>query len=125
MITIVIAGCGGVGSTMPNAPKIQTTTNLIASPTVITLGGTVTLNASVTYPPAETATGLVSFSDGSVSLGNATLDSKGIASLKLSTLATGAHSIVARFAGNGTITASISRPVVVTVLTPSMTSLNR
>jgi hypothetical protein len=125
LIAIVITGCGGVGSTMPGTSKIQTTTNLTAAPTVVTLGGTVTLSASVTYPPAETATGLVSFSDGSVSLGDATLDSKGIASLKLTKLAAGTHSIVARFAGNEAITASMSRPVVVMVMTPSMTSLNQ
>ncbi len=107
---------------MPTAPMIQTTTSLSATPAVVMPGAIVTLSASVTYPPAETATGLVNFSDGSVGLGSAFLDSKGVASLKVTTLAVGMHTITARFAGNETITASISRPAVVTVLAPAMTN---
>jgi hypothetical protein len=103
---------------------VQTTTTLSATPAVVTLGATVTLSASVVYPPAETATGPVNFSDGSVALGSAFLDSKGLATLKVTTLSVGTHAITARFAGNEAITASISRPAVVTVLTPAMTGMS-
>ena len=106
---------------MPNAPKIQTTTTLSAAPSTVMFGAPVTLSASVTYPPAETASGLVNFSDGSAFIGSVFLDPKGAASLKITTFAVGVHTITARFDGNETITASMSKPAVVTVLTPSMT----
>lgn len=122
LCSLVIAGCGGVASTMPNVPMIQTTTTLSAAPTVVTVGAAVTLSASVTYPPAETASGLVNFSDGSVFIDSVFLDSKGAASLKVTTFAVGVHIITARFAGNEMITASMSQPVSVTVLAPSMSS---
>lgn len=121
LIAGFIAACGGMQSAMPNAPMIQTTTSLTATPATVILGAPVTLSASVTYPPAETASGLVEFSDGSVSLGRVFLDSKGTASLKVTTFAVGSHAVTARFAGNEAITASTSRPIVVTVLAPSMT----
>ena len=124
LCALVTTGCGGVSSTMPNTPMVQTTTTLSATPAVVILGATVTLSASVIYPPAETATGLVNFSDGSVALGSAFLDSKGLATLKVTTLSVGTHAITARFAGNEAITASISRPAVVTVLTPAMTGMS-
>jgi len=124
LCALVATGCGGVSSTMPNTPMVQTTTTLSATPSVVTLGATVTLSALVTYPPAETASGLVNFSDGDVTLVSQFLDSKGVVTVKVTTLAVGVHSITARFAGNETITASVSRPAVVTVLAPAMTSMS-
>jgi Bacterial Ig-like domain (group 3) len=121
LCALTFTGCGGVASTTPPATATPTTTTLTATPTVVLLGAAVTLSASVTYPPAETASGIVNFSDGAVALGGVSLDAKGIASLRVTALAVGAHAITARFAGNGTTATSISRPVVVTVLAPAMT----
>jgi len=121
LCAFVIAGCGGVASTMSMAPMIQTTTNLSATPVVVILGATVTLSASVTYPPAETASGLVHFSDGDDALTSQFLDAQGVAIVRVQTLAVGTHTITARFAGTDKIAASMSRPAVVSVLAPSMT----
>jgi len=118
---LATSGCGGVASTMTMVPMIQTTTILSASPAVVIHGATVTLSASVTYPPAETASGLVHFSDGDVALASQFLDAQGVAIVRVQTLAVGTHTITARFAGTDKITASMSRPAVVSVLAPSMT----
>jgi hypothetical protein len=118
---LATSGCGGVTSTRTTVPMIQTTTILSASPAVVIHGATVTLSASVTYPPAETASGLVHFSDGDVALSSQLLDAQGVAVVKVQTLAVGTHTITARFAGTDKITASMSRPAVVSVLAPSMT----
>jgi len=61
------------------------------------------------------ATGSVAFTDGGVPMGTALLDSNGVATLTLSTLAPGTHTIVANYAGDSNISASSSTPDVVAV----------
>jgi Bacterial Ig-like domain (group 3) len=82
-----------------------TTTTLTASPNSPAPGQAVTLTATVS---PSTATGTVTFMDGTASLGTATL-SGGTASLTTSALASGTHSLSAAYGGdthNGPSTSS-------------------
>jgi hypothetical protein len=58
------------------------------------------------------ATGTLTFLDGTTSIGNATLDGTGTATLVLATLSAGAHNISASFPGDSILTSSVSNPVV-------------
>jgi autotransporter-associated beta strand protein len=76
----------------------------------VTLTATVTATASGTGTP----TGTVTFLEGSASLGTATLDSNGRASIQTSALSTGSHLITARYTGTSdfaTSTASLTQTV--------------
>lgn len=76
--------------------------------TPLTFVATVTGNGGI-------ATGSVAFTDGGVSIGRALLNSSGVATLTLSTLTPGTHTIVANYAGDSNISASSSTPDVVAV----------
>src|SRR5262249_11324191 len=102
-----------------------TTTTLVA-PTSAALGTPVVLNANVTSTPAllpALIPGQVTFLDGNVSLGTAPVNN-GIAQLVVSSLAAGAHSIVAAYRGNTFFLNSQSAVLTVTVenLAPVLTS---
>ena len=71
------------------------------------LGQSVTLTVVVSSS-AGTPAGSVSFMDGSTALGTATLDNKGTATLTLSTLSVGPHSVTAVYAGNAYYAGSTS-----------------
>jgi len=80
-------------------------------------GQSVTFTATVTAksPGAGTATGTVTFKDGSSTLGTGTLDSSGQAMFTTSTLAVGPHSITASYGGDATFSGSTSSPLTQTV----------
>ena len=61
------------------------------------------------------ATGSVTFTDGSASIGSAVLNANGVATLTISTLAPGPHSIIANYAGDGKAAASVSSPLALVV----------
>jgi len=75
----------------------------------------VTFTAIVTAP-LPTPTGTVTFMDGAASLGSAALDASGKATLTISSLTVGSHSITAVYGGNATLGGSTSA-----VLTQSVT----
>jgi len=94
-----------------------TTTALIASPTTVVAGGSVTLTATVTSTATSPAmAGNVTFQDGTTVLGTVDVapavdgsgHAIGTASLPVSTLAVGAHALTATFGGDDTYTASTS-----------------
>ncbi len=88
------------------APAAASTTTLGRSPDRDTVGGeTVTFTAVVTG--AGTPTGEVTFYDGALAIGTATLVG-GQASLPVTTLAEGLHSITASYAGDWYNAASVS-----------------
>ena len=91
--------------------KAPTTTVLTVSPTTANPGQIVTLTATVA--PAS-ATGTVTFSDGTATLGTTAL-TNGTATLAVATLATGGHSVTATYSGDGNFAASTSAAVGVTV----------
>ena len=77
-------------------------------------GQPVTLTATVSGF-AGVATGAITFKEGTAVLGAVNLNVSGMASLILSTLAVGPHSIIAEYSGDGTYSASVSLPLVQTV----------
>ncbi len=119
-IAMAITGCSG--STSPASPPtpvqpapVVTTTNVTATPSTVVAGQTVALAATVKLFSGSPAAGSLTFNDGTTSLGSAPLDTTGAASLSLTTLAVGTHSITAAFAGSSTQAASASAAVTVTV----------
>ena len=119
-ITAVFAAQGNYAAST-SAPVTETitgastTTTLTASPTSVAQGATVTLTATVTSSDG-TPTGMVTFSDASGSVGTATLNAGGVATLVLTTLPAGADSMTATFAAQGNYGASTSAVVTVSVM---------
>jgi Bacterial Ig-like domain (group 3)/FG-GAP-like repeat len=70
-----------------------------------------TLTATVTGAAGLAATGSVSFTEGTTQLGNSNLNGSGIATLSLSTLTAGIHSVSANYAGDTNFGASISTSI--------------
>src|SRR5665213_1104350 len=97
-----------------NAPAVATTTVVSASPNPASAGASVVLTATTTAT-SGTPTGSVTFFDGVTSLGTGALNSSGVATLSVSTLAVGSHSITANYAGAGSFTASTSAAVALAI----------
>jgi hypothetical protein len=93
--------------------KIAPSVGLTASPNPVLAQNDVTLTATVASP-AGTPTGSVVFSDSGTPLGTANLNG-GIATLTVSTLASGSHSITAVYAGDGNFNSVASAGVSETV----------
>jgi len=93
--------------------SVGSTTTVLASPNPSYYGQSLTLTAMVTSG-SDTPTGSVSFTDGTIALGSATL-SGGAASLVTSSLCAGTHSIVANYNGNSEFSSSSSLAVAVNV----------
>jgi hypothetical protein len=93
--------------------QASTTTTLSASPNPSTFGQSVTLTATVApiAPGAGTATGKVTFFDGTVTLGTSTLNSADTATFTTSSLAAGSQSFTASFSGDSNFNASSSSAV--------------
>jgi large repetitive protein len=119
--TISVSYGGDTNYSATSATLTQTvqsaTTQIIlttsANPAIY--GTPVTFTAAVTGNGGVVATGLVTFTDGSISIGSGLLNSNGVAVLTLSTLAPGTHAIVASYAGDSNISASSSTPQMVSV----------
>lgn len=88
--------------------QAATTTTLGASSATTTVGLSVTFNATVTSNGGPTPTGSVVFMEGSVTLGSVALNSSGAATLAISNLTPGTHSITAAYAGDANSVASTS-----------------
>jgi hypothetical protein len=85
-----------------------TTTTLTATPNPAVYGSTVALSAKVSSSVSGTPTGLVNFYNGSTFIGYASLNSSGVASFPIATLAGGANSITASYAGDSNYAGSNS-----------------
>jgi uncharacterized protein (TIGR03437 family) len=106
--------------TLPvTAAVTPTTTTLTAVPASQTAGNPVTLTATVT---PSTATGSVNFLDGTTQVGSAALSS-GVATLAISTLAVGSHTLIAAYGGDANDAASNSSPVGVTIASGNTPSI--
>lgn len=92
-----------------------TSTALAASTTSIAVGINITFTSIVTSSNGPVPTGTVAFSDGTATLGTATLNTSGIAVLSTSSLTPGAHNIVATYSGDSGNATSTSMTVVVTI----------
>jgi len=100
----------------PQSPQTAaaTSTSLSASSSSITVGEAVMLTATVTSS-AGIPTGTVTFYDGGTALGSGTLNGSGKATFTTSTLASGSHSITARYPATGAYEASTSSVVTIVV----------
>ncbi|HEY5330750.1 MAG TPA: Ig-like domain repeat protein [Acidobacteriaceae bacterium] len=107
-------------SSVSSAPLVETIQNsstqiaLTASANPATYGTPLTFTVAVTTNGGA-ATGSVSFTDSGVSIGSALLGANGVATLTTSTLAPGAHSVVANYAGDGKASPSVSTPLAISV----------
>lgn len=114
----------GPGTSAPILQTVnltQTTTSIVASPTPGIAGAPVTLSAHVAViAGSATVTGTVTFTDGTVMLGTATVGANGAASIN-PVLAPGAHAIVAAYGGdtNDNGSTSTALPVNVVLATTS------
>jgi hypothetical protein len=90
--------------------KAPTTISLHSSPNPSTFGAKVIVSATVAVPPpgAGSPSGTVTFYDNGVSLGTSTLDSSGHASLQVSGLTAGVHSLTASYSGDESFAGSTS-----------------
>jgi parallel beta-helix repeat protein len=104
----------------------NTQTTLTVTPNPAASGQTVVLSAHVSATQGGVnGTGSVSFSDGGSLLGAAPVGSNGIASLGISTLQTGTHSISASYSGSSDLGPSTSPSVIVVISgVPTITSLS-
>lgn len=93
----------------------STTTSLTATPNPVNAGASLTLTATVTTAASGTPTGSVDFLDGSTVLQTVAVSAQGIATLSLSTLSAGSHSLSAQYAGDAGFAASTSSAVAITV----------
>ncbi len=113
-LTAVYAGAASlVGSTsaaLAQTIRAATTTVVTSSLPSSTFGQAVTLTALVTAATGS-PTGMVTFRDGATTLGTATLDGTGHASLSWTPSAAGSHSLTAAYAGDATCAGSTSAAV--------------
>ncbi len=99
--------------------QITTSTILVSDTNPANAGAVIHLSATVSAAGGTTAggplTGLVTFQEGSVTLGTGSLSPTGTAALSLSTLTVGQHNITATYAGNTNYGSSSSVALVQTV----------
>jgi hypothetical protein len=79
------------------ASTAPTTIRLVASPNPVTEGQALILTATVTESGTASPAGTVSFMNGSAVMGTAALNSSGVATLSISSLAVGTYSITAQY----------------------------
>ena len=101
------------GASLPKA--FLTALSSSANPAVF--GQSVTLRAMVTpaAPGAGQPGGTVTFFDGATSLGSATLDAAGQASISTAAVPVGSHAITAEYSGDTNFNGSTSAPLTLTV----------
>lgn len=123
-ILLTACGSGGGGTSGSNPPSnpASTATALASSASTVAAGSNVTLTATVTSSSTVVTAGSVTFYDGATSLGSKSLDSSGQAQWSGTSLAAGAHSLLAVYAGTTSFATSTSAkvPVTVTALTTTL-----
>lgn len=113
---------GATASLTETIQNANTQIVLTASANPATYGTPLSLTATVTSN-GGVATGPVTFLDGTATVGSATLNANGVATLSTSTLTPGVHAIVAKYAGDGKASGSVSTPLTITVLQNTTTVL--
>jgi hypothetical protein len=101
---------GSTSAVLDQTIRSATTTVLTSSANPANPAATVTLTATVTSAGA-TPSGTVTFLDGATTLGTGPLDGSGVATLVVSTLTAGPHSLTASYAQTATHLASVSSAV--------------
>jgi hypothetical protein len=121
-ITAVYVGDGNF-----NGSGSAALTQIVARPTaLVTLSSSLnpsllnqqlvlTAKVAAAPPATGTPTGTVAFQDGAIALGTVTLNSSGVATLTLSTLAVGPHVLTAVYSGDAGFSGASSAPITQTV----------
>lgn len=109
-----------LASTSQNVGKVTTATTLTAAPSSVNFGATVALTATVSPSTGALGapTGTVTFTDGSTTLGTVVVGANGTngtASISVSTLSGGVHSVKATYSGSARFAGSASANATVTV----------
>jgi sugar lactone lactonase YvrE len=107
--------------------QIPTTTTLVSDLNPASAGATIHLSATVAISagasPDGAIAGVVTFSEGSAILGTAQVNASGIASIAISTLTVGPHTISASYPGNTNYAASISSTLVQSITFTATTTM--
>jgi hypothetical protein len=99
-----------------SAPALIPTVTTLTGPSSAAQGASVTFMVSVTPTSAQKSpTGIITFLDGTTSLGTATLNSASAASFSTSSLTAGAHSITAQYPGDTNFAVSTSLALAITI----------
>ncbi|HLJ94538.1 MAG TPA: Ig-like domain repeat protein, partial [Gemmataceae bacterium] len=128
-ITAVYSGdavfAGSTSTPFSQVVQAVTTTALTSSANPSVTNQTITFTATVTPSQgAATPTGMVTFKDGTTALGTGVLNGNGQATLTVSTLAVGTHTITASYGGDSNSAGSTSSPLIQTVaVAPTITAL--
>jgi hypothetical protein len=104
--------------------QVATTTTLTASANPSAYGQTVTLTAKVSAANSSTPAGTVTFLDGNTVLGSANLNSSGLATFSVSTLAAGPHSITASYGATTSFEGSQSTALTETVFAMTASAIS-
>jgi hypothetical protein len=114
--TLAVSGAVTLDTSAINRPALvqRTTTGLTSAPDPSGFGQPKVLTATVTGA-SGTPTGTVSFLDGVTPLGTAPLNGSGVATLTVSSLGVGSHSLTAVYSGDSNFSASTSPVDVQTV----------
>jgi uncharacterized protein (TIGR03118 family) len=119
-IHTITAQYSGDGVFLPSSQQIPlqvtglATTLTLTAPATAAPGSAVTLTASINSA-GGIPTGQIVFHDVNTSLGNAPLDGAGVATLRVNTLAVGAHSLSASYSGDGKFSGSTSAAVTINI----------
>jgi len=104
MIISMFYGCGGSGSPKATTLALSTSSSKVASNSALTLTAQLSENGK------NAPNGTVDFYDSAALIGSATV-SNGVATFSTSSMAVGAHTLTAKFAGEGKLLASASNAV--------------
>jgi hypothetical protein len=118
---IFLSSTSAVVSVTVSSQATATTTSLTASPNPVATGQTLTLTAAVEGTGSTAPAGTVNFLNGSALLGTAPVNSSGIATLTITTLAAETYRLTAQYSGYANFLSSTSAAVSVTVNTQATT----
>jgi hypothetical protein len=107
-LSLFLASSGSNVASPQVVVRDSTWTAVGSSTSTSAQGQAVTFTATIhaTAPGFGTPTGTVAFTEGTAALGNRTLDATGRATLSISSLAVGKHTITATYSGSGNFVAS-------------------
>jgi len=117
---VVIGAWTAVGVLLNQTPRAVTTTTLVSQPNPSAPGHPVTLSATVSSVAPGSPTGTITFTEGATVLGTAPLVNA-VATLAVSSLSPGIHTIVASYSSDNAFRASVSAALSHTVLAATPT----
>ena len=112
---------GSVTITIQTPPAAVSSTSLAVSNANAAVGESVTFTAKVSSS-AGTPTGVVTFAAGTNTIGTATLNASGVATLTTSFSTVGVYNVIASYGGDAGDQASASTPLTETIVAPSVSA---